>query len=451
MFVSSVLRNGKSAIQRQSMRTFASKTTIDKSHHIIRYQDSCFPLGFKVSGTHCGIKKQADRKDLGILVNTSGNACSAAACFTKNVFKAAPVQVSKQVLDDGKGRVNGFIVNSGCANAVTGGKGMENAWAMSKAVDAASDSNGTLVMSTGVIGQHLPIEKITAAIPQLTEKLSSSASAWMDLASAFMTTDTFPKLRAKEFQLQGQTYRFVGIDKGAGMIHPNMAPHATLLGVIATDAPVEPKSLTTALTHAVDRSFNSISVDGDMSTNDTILCLANGAAGGGKEEITESSNPEAFQVFQDELTTFAQDLAQLVVRDGEGATKFVTIRVENGPSYEVAKKVASSVATSSLVKTAFYGQDANWGRILCAVGYTDLPLDTISPQDVCVSFVPPSTASNTTPLRLLTNGEPEENIDEARASEILAEQDLEVLIDLGHKEGGIGAKYWTCDFSHVSG
>ncbi|KAJ9126459.1 hypothetical protein QFC24_002202 [Naganishia onofrii] len=278
----------------------------NKDHHIQSLPDSVFPRGFQVSATHSGVKKKPGVLDLGLLVSTSETPCTAAACFTRNVFKAAPVVVSTQVLKQGQGRVRGFIVNSGCANAVTGKKGMEDAWAMSSTVtqglqrqarggsggaahedkDAATatataTTPGTLVMSTGVIGQHLPITKITDSIPTLLSSLSSSSTAWMSLAKSFMTTDTFPKLRAREFSLSadGPKIRIAGIDKGAGMIHPNMGPpHATLLGVIATDAAIHPEALQAALTYAVDRSFNSITVDGDMSTNDTILCLANGAA-----------------------------------------------------------------------------------------------------------------------------------------------------------------------------
>lgn len=325
-------------------RTYASAPVPNKDHHIQSLPDSAFPRGFQVSATHSGVKKKPGVLDLGVLVSTSDTPCSAAACFTRNVFKAAPVVVSTQVLKEGQGRVRGFVVNSGCANAVTGKKGMEDAWAMSRGVTqglgksssaAGEDNTGTLVMSTGVIGQHLPINKITNAIPSLLSSISSSSNAWMSLARAFMTTDTFPKLRAREFSLSanGPKVRMAGIDKGAGMIHPNMGPpHATLLGVIATDAAVHPDALQAALTYAVDRSFNSITVDGDMSTNDTILCLANGAAStsgesGPMQEITEHGTPEEFAVFRDELCSFAQELAQLVVRDGEGATKFVTVRV----------------------------------------------------------------------------------------------------------------------------
>lgn len=322
------------------------KPAPNKDHHIHTYGPEAFPLGFSVASTHCGVKKKSGVLDLGILVSTADRPCSAAACVTRNVFKAAPVTVTNELLASADGRARGFVVNSGCANAVTGKKGLEDAWAMSKGVTGqlppssqSSNDSGTLVMSTGVIGQHLPIDKITTSIPGLVRNLDDSPKAWLDLARSFMTTDTFPKLRTRTFTLGNRLIRMAGIDKGAGMIAPNMGPpHATLLGVIATDAAIHPKSLQTALNYAVDRSFNSITVDGDMSTNDTILCMANGAAGkvedGGREtsdlmeEITEDAHPEDFGKFKEELRGFAEDLAKLVVRDGEGATKFVTVRVK---------------------------------------------------------------------------------------------------------------------------
>ena len=276
---------------------------------------------------------------------------SAAACTTRNAFKAAPVVVTSELLDTHKGKALGFVVNSGCANAVTGKQGLENAWKMSKSVtelhpnnntkDKLGEDGGTLVMSTGVIGQQLPIDSIISAIPRMVRNVDTTPEAWMNLAKAFMTTDTFPKLRTRSFKLGNRTIRFVGIDKGAGMIAPSMGTpippsptHATLLGVIATDAAIHPKSLQSALQYAVDRSFNSITVDGDMSTNDTILCLANGQAvasetSGGSEKMEEiTEEKEEFAVFREELRDFAKELAQLVVRDGEGATKFVTVKVK---------------------------------------------------------------------------------------------------------------------------
>lgn len=295
-----------------------------------------FPHGFLATGLHCGVKKDHSKLDLGVII--SDRPCSAAGTFTRNAFVAAPVVVSKEVLAHQGGIARGLVVNSGCANAVTGSKGLEDARAMSEQLDSflsassSSSGTGTLVMSTGVIGQLLPIKKILQGIEASTATLGSGFSAWSDCAKAFMTTDTFPKLRTRTFQLGGKEVRMVGIDKGAGMIHPNMgpptptAPHATMLGVIATDAAVSPSSLQNALSYAVDRSFNSISVDGDMSTNDTVVALANGASG--IKEISEQTTPQEYEKFRDELTSFAAELAQLVVRDGEGAEKFVRVTVE---------------------------------------------------------------------------------------------------------------------------
>lgn len=224
--------------------------------------------------------------------------------------------------------------------------------------------------------------------------------------------------------------------KGAGMIHPNMA---TLLGIMCTDAPIAPTVLSSLLTSAVDKSFNSISIDGDTSTNDTVALLANGAAGG--PTIPDQSNP-GYAEMQQVLTRFAEDLAKLVVRDGEGATKFVTLRVTNARSYEDAKRVASTIARSPLVKTALYGKDANWGRILCATGYAQ-EVESVVPEETSVSFIP---MDGSPELKLLINGEPQ-NINEARAADILQAEDLEILVKLSNQPGE-EAVYWTCDFSH---
>lgn len=228
------------------------------------------------------------------------------------------------------------------------------------------------------------------------------------------------------------------------MIHPNMA---TLLGMLFTDAPIPAKTLQSLLTHAVDRSFNAISVDGDTSTNDTLAFLANGAAGG--DPIT-SLAPEDGKALVEIVTAFTQQLSQLVVRDGEGATKFVRVRVVNSTSFADARKVASTIARSPLVKTALYGKDANWGRILCAVGYTEgLSAGAVVPEKTSVSFVP---TDGSEVLKLLVRGEPE-SVDEKRAGKILEEEDLEILVDLGGGQGGAGKEetsYWFCDLSHVS-
>lgn len=374
--------------------------------------------------------------------------------FTKNIFQAAPVLVSKETIQQRNGEgVRAIVINSGCANAVTGKGGLADAHEMATSVDAcysplgsaALRPHGTLVMSTGVIGQRLPISKIISAIPTAYSALSQSHDAWLAAAQAIRTTDTFPKLLSRTFTLPSSlqtTYSLTGMTKGAGMIHPNMA---TLLGILATDAPIPATTLSPLLTHAVDRSFNAISIDGDTSTNDTVALLANGAAGG--HPITSLSSPDGLALLEI-FTSFAQQLSQLVVRDGEGATKFVRVRVIRALSYADARRVASSIARSPLVKTALYGEDANWGRILCAVGYTsDLTPGAVVPEQTSVSFIPVD--DHSPELQLLVRGEPEA-VDEVRAKDILSNEDLEIRVDLGGGAGGAGkeeASYWFCDLS----
>ncbi|KAJ2785619.1 glutamate N-acetyltransferase [Coemansia javaensis] len=404
-----------------------------------------YPQGFVAGGAHCGVKK-AGQPDLAVLV--SDRPTTAAAVFTTNQFCAAPVQFDRGVLNGaraaGRQTVRAVVVNSGCANAVTGKQGLLDAQAMAEAgrrrvqaFDAAAQRGGlpsdALVMSTGVIGQTLPVDRIRAGVQAV--ELGATHDAWMRAAVAHMTTDTFPKLLSREVAAgpAGPAFRMAGITKGAGMIHPNMA---TLLGTVCTDAAVAQPLLDKALAHAVARSFNAISIDGDMSTNDTIAVLANGASGC----RVDSEDSPAYRAFRDELTAFMAELAALVVRDGEGATKFITIEVAGARSFADAKQVASTIATSSLVKTAFYGQDANWGRILCAVGYAGVPLDTAR-VDMAVH-----PGDGSPPLVLVRSGEPQLPVDEARASEILQQEDLMVRVHLGL--GDESARMYTCDLSH---
>jgi glutamate N-acetyltransferase/amino-acid N-acetyltransferase len=407
-----------------------------------------YPLGFKAGSAHVGVKASNTRFDDLALI-ASDTPCAGAAVFTTNKFQAAPVTVSRDMLRKRKGDgIRAVIVNSGCANAVTGRGGIEDAISMSKETDRcftkdnSEDNQGSrsIVMSTGVIGQRLPIQKITSKIPTVYHNLGDTHEHWLATARAICTTDTFPKLVSRTFSLPGSQheYRIAGMTKGAGMIHPNMA---TLLGIICTDAPIAPGPLQSALTNAITKSFNSISIDGDTSTNDTVAILANGAAGG--QTITSTSS-EDFKAFETTLTKFAIDLAQLVVRDGEGATKFVTIRATNASSYKDAHRVASSIARSPLVKTALYGKDANWGRILCATGYAE-QVDNVIPEETSVSFVP---ADGSPELKLLVRGEPEQ-VDESRAAKILESEDLEIVVRLSEGRGwDKEAVFWTCDFSH---
>ncbi|KAI0314597.1 Arginine biosynthesis bifunctional protein ArgJ beta chain [Amylostereum chailletii] len=432
--------------------TFTAKATPSKAHFHQPIPSSDFPKGYLLSGTHAGVKKNASAHDLALLLSQSPRT-SAAAVFTANAFRAAPVVVSEEILAQTTGRARALVVNSGCANAVTGAQGMKDARAMVSEADALlpepSSSPRSLVMSTGVIGQTLPIERIVSGIRAAAPTLGSDFQHWEAAARAFMTTDTFPKIRARSFTLGGRTFRIAGISKGAGMIHPHVVPpslpkqlHATLLAAFATDAPVSPSALQSALNFASQRSFNAISVDGDMSTNDTVVLFANGAgvAEGEMAEIREADE-HLFKEFTEALIGCMQELAQLVVRDGEGATKFVTITVDGATNYEDAHKIASRISTSALVKTALYGEDANWGRILAATG--SIPLNTpLDPTAVSVSLVPPDGSA---PLPLLTRGEPR-NVDEERAKEILIMEDVELRVDLGL--GKESARVWTCDFSY---
>lgn len=391
-----------------------------------------YPKGFLAGAIHAGVKKKGGQLDLAGILSTK--TCSAAGVFTSNIFKAAPVQVDQQLLETSRG--DGFrsiVVNSGNANAVTGKQGIADAKAMIAASQAAiGEESLNFCMSTGVIGQRLPIRKITENIPELFANMKSDHDSWMTLAKGMMTTDTYPKLTSRTFQVGGNNYRLAGVAKGGGMISPNMA---TLLGVLATDAPVSARALQKVLSSSVATSFNAISVDGDMSTNDTILALANGASGGAEIDIDGPGYAE----LMDAVTDVSGQLARLVVRDGEGATKFVQIDVCGASSDASAKTIARSVASSSLVKTALYGKDANWGRILCAIGYSG---EAVNPNQTSVSFIP---TDGSTVLPLCLNGEPE-YVDEKRALEILNLHDLHISIDVGVGKGSF--RFWTTDLTH---
>jgi glutamate N-acetyltransferase/amino-acid N-acetyltransferase len=462
-----------------------------------------YPKGFLVGSAHAGVKASNTKyDDLALVV--SEDLATASALFTRNIFKAAPVQLSYKILAQRRGEgIKAVVVNSGCANAVTGSRGLQDAERMATEIDGllkpgetspGEDTPQTLVMSTGVIGQNLPIEKMLAAFPKLQSNLGDTHQHWLNTAHAICTTDTFPKLLSRTFTLPSHpetVYSIAGMTKGAGMIHPNMA---TLLGIICTDCKIRAKSVRPMLRAANVRAFNAISIDGDTSTNDTVALLANGASTPSGVEAMYKPNPTDYEkvasdvevvdgvAFQKVLNEFMSDLAQLVVRDGEGATKFVKIRVRTTGDPSRASKVARSIACSSLVKTALYGKDANWGRILCAIGYTDgimpsnIPVDpksarTVIPEHTSVSFVPTDGSEE---LKLLVRGEPQA-VDEVRAKEILEMEDLDILVrlndapDAKHTDPGPQALeeeevdgprgsnvtgdlrevvYYTCDFSH---
>lgn len=496
-------------IFRRMMSTSIRLSTPSKAARFaVPIDETKLPKGFKVAATHAGIKaaispvatppssstsKASPKPDLALI--TAAEPVAAAGTFTRNVFKAAPVILSSDLLVQGAqsprgARAKSVLVNSGCANAVTGAQGYRDAkkcaeWVSELQPAKNQEDNQTLLLSTGVIGVPLPMQAIEEALPRIAsdDVLSSDQDSWWQVARAFMTTDTFPKLKVHTFSLAGRQCSMVGIDKGAGMIHPNMtgpsssALHATLLGLVCTDAPIAPPDLQSALEKAVSESFNCISVDGDMSTNDTIIALASGLAPSldgevPKGEITQQSDPEEYASFVQHLTSFCKEMAHLIVRDGEGAEKFVEIRVRNTPTFADAHAIASSISTSALVKCALHGSDANWGRILCAAGYTNLraglvngqtsqssdfatPGWSIDPMAITVRFLRPASADTSTQtvdeLVVLQDGAPVA-VNEAQAKTLLDLEDIVIDIDV---QGGTHnlndakaqATYWTCDFS----
>lgn len=376
------------------------------------------PKGFKAAGIASGIK-QSGNKDIALLV--SDKTASAAAVFTTNKVAAAPVHLSKEHLVDGKARA--VIVNSGNANACTGKQGDENAKKMADitAEVLAIDPVDVIVSSTGIIGVQLPMQKVEDGIKLAADKLNDGTGT--DAAKAIMTTDTFPKEYAVSFTVDGREVRVGGMAKGSGMIEPNMA---TMLAFVATDAQVTADILKQSLKYSVDKSFNSITVDGDTSTNDMVAVLANGESG---VEIEH----DAVEAFQEALDQVCIELAKLIVRDGEGATKFIEIDVVGAASDADAKKAAKAIANSNLVKTAFFGQDANWGRIVAAVGYSSAEVDK---DKVDVYYGDE---------KLLESGQPVD-YDAAKVDQVLKAKDIKIKVDLNLGKGS--ARVWTCDFSY---
>lgn len=383
--------------------------------------------GIKSAGIHAGLKKI--KKDFAIIY--SEVKAAAAGVFTKNAVKAAPVLITKEHIKVSNGFCRAIVVNSGNANACTGELGLENAKEMAKitANELNIDSREVLVSSTGVIGVQLPMDVVSKGIKQACAAVLIGNSS-SDAAEAIMTTDTFPKEAAVEVEIDGKTVRMGGMAKGSGMIHPNMA---TMLSFIATDAAINPNVLQEALSEVVDETYNMISVDGDTSTNDMVLVLANGLAG--NSPIIQKNGD--YHVFKKALSALCFKLSELIVRDGEGATKFITVKVLNAPSIEDARKAARSVTTSALVKTAIFGEDANWGRVIMAVGNSGANFDP-----GIVDMYIESTAGKE---QMMKNGMglafSEEN-----AKKILAQRDISLIVDMNM--GPSEATAWTCDFSY---
>lgn len=375
--------------------------------------------GFRAAGFDAEIKDNG-RKDLALIA--SDTPCTWTGVFTTNIVQAACVVRNKSLLASGND-ASAVIINSGNANAYTGEQGAQNDQQIADYVAATLNlpSEQVLTLSTGVIGLQLTMSQFEAGVPAVAEALTPDG--WEDAASAIMTTDTFAKLASAE----RSAYRITGIAKGAGMIAPNMA---TMLSIIATDAVIAPEDLQTMLNAVAEKSFNRIVVDGDMSTNDTILLLANGASG---------ISPDLEQ-FQADLQAVAIDLAQSIVRDGEGASKFVTINIVDANNAQEATTIARSIATSPLCKTAFHGADPNWGRIIAAAGYAGVPFD---PARLSLWLMD---SNGVDKFQLVGDGTPLD-YDEPAAITLMQSSEWGFRLSLG-QAGSQTATVWTCDLSH---
>ncbi len=380
-----------------------------------------YPQGFQAAGVKAGIKKSGN---LDVAVIYTEKEAAVAGTFTQNAVAAAPVRASKKVV--ATGMAHAITANAGCANACTGEQGEKDAAAMQDITATAlgCKADDVVVASTGVIGVNLPMAKMEAGIKQAVKELSTTGSE--NAGKAIITTDTYSKACATEITLGGKEVRFGAIAKGSGMIQPNMA---TMLCFITTDAAIDSKLLQKALSEIVEVSFNMISIDGDMSTNDMVIVMANGAAGNAL--IIEEN--EDYKLFKSTLQHICQELSKKIAADGEGATKFLTISVTGAKSFADAKTVGMSVAKSPLVKTAFFGEDPNWGRVICAVGYAGVPLD---PDKTVVKF-------GDIPVYAHGVGAV---YDEAELRKVMEAHDIVIGIDLG--EGNAAADIWSCDFSY---
>ncbi|KAF7935656.1 hypothetical protein EAE99_002636 [Botrytis elliptica] len=418
-----------------------------------------YPKGFLVGSTNVGIKPSGlSQPDLILVTSEKQWETCGAAVLTKNEFPAPSVLVTRELIKKSRGRgMRGVVANSWCANLFTGEKGLEDSRKMSEEAGLVlGEGNGkgkdpVMVMHTG----KLPIDDIIQGIPKLHENMGTTHNHWLQAARGICTTDTFPKLSSRTFtlpSLPNTKFSLAGITKGAGMIHPNMA---TTLGIICTDAPITPPALQQLLSTAADKSYNCISIEGDTSTNDMVTMFANGAAAPRHSPIDfdtlAASQSEDFVAFQKILIEFMADLAKLVVRDGEGATKFITIRVRGAPTYPAGKHIASVIARSVLFKMGVYGKDPNPIGVLAALGYSLMDTDfagkgIINRELTSVSFVPVDGAEE---LNFVKRGKLME-VDELRIKKLMEKEDVEVVVDLRDDgcESGEEAVYWTCDITH---
>ncbi len=381
-----------------------------------------FPQGFKAAGVKAGIKKSGN---LDVAVIYTEREAAVAGVFTQNAVAAASVSVSKEVV--ATGTAHAVAANAGCANACTGEQGEKDARATQEILAEAlgCTAEDVIVASTGVIGVNLPMDKMERGLRAAVAALSADGSE--NAGNAILTTDTYSKSCAAEVEIGGKKVRFGTIAKGSGMIQPNMA---TMLCFITTDAAIDGRLLQKALAEVTAVSFNMISIDGDMSTNDMAVVLANGAAGNARIQAEGAD----YEAFKKTLESICKGLAQRIAADGEGATKFLTVNVSGTKSFADAKTIAMSVAKSPLVKTAFFGEDPNWGRVICAVGYAGIPMD---PKTTVVKFGG---------IPVYANGVGAA-CDEEALRAVMGEHDIAIDIDMG--AGEASATVWTCDFSYA--
>lgn len=387
------------------------------------------PKGFRAAGLRAGIKPGKTNKDMAMVI--SDVPCAAAGVFTRNLVKAAPVQWDSKQLKE-QGIVRAVVVNTGIANACTGVQGYENTEKTAKAAGEVFEipAEQVMVMSTGVIGPQLPMDVILQGIRQFPAALRESKEAAHDAAEAILTTDTHPKEIAVEFNLKGKTVRMAGMCKGSGMIHPNMG---TMLGVIITDAMISKELLQKNLKELVEDTFNMVSVDGDTSTNDSVILLANGLAG--HDLLTEQD--EDYNQFRQALRQVMTFLAQSIAGDGEGATRLLEAKVQHAESKEQAKILAKAIITSNLTKAAVFGMDANWGRILCAMGYSGA---VFSPEQVTIQI------SSSIGTLTLVEGGMAVDYEEALAAKILSPEKVVIIADIA--AGEEEATAWGCDLTY---
>ena len=386
------------------------------------------PQGFEAAGIRTGVKRR--RKDLAIIYTKKP--AVAAGVYTTNVVKAAPLLVTKDIVEKAT-PINAIIINSGNANACTGAQGLTNAWEMVEKTQKVLNlpARSVLVASTGVIGVQLQMDKILDGIEEIVTQLGTCEQSALNAAEGIMTTDTFVKGVAYEFEISGKTVKIGAIAKGSGMIHPNMG---TMLGFVTTDAVISKELLQKALSESTKNTYNMISVDGDTSTNDMVVVLANGCA---QNKPIESENSSDYKTFAQALDMVNKHLAKQIVLDGEGATKFLEVNIKGAKDEKSAKILAKSVITSNLVKTAFFGEDANWGRILAALGYSGVEFN---PDGVSIEFF----AQDKT-LLLMKDGTPLE-FDEDEAHELL--KNKEITINVYMSDGESTASAWGCDLSY---